>query len=226
MLDPASKRLSAAASPHPFANERSAPWPLSGNAAVPRGERVRGRPVTPRRRRHSSRFNIEGEVAFITGGSRGIGYMMARDDVETGARVYVAASIGERCGAAAVELSVYGERHALPADLATFDAIDDAAVRLAEREDSLHIRVNNDGTGWGESIARFPAKGRDKVVALNLESPFFLLQRLLPLLVNAARTDAPEQVINLVSVDSMHLPPCGNCSYAVVSVSCCRWTAD
>ena len=159
-------------------------------------------------------FDITGKVALITGGSRGIGYMIARGYVEAGARVYITARKAEQCTAAAAELAKLGECHALPGDLARMDEIERVATAFASRESDLHVLVNNAGTQWGATIDDFPEKGWDKVMDLNVKSPFFLLQKLLPCLVAAARPGDPARVINVGSVDGMHTPIFQNFSYA------------
>ncbi len=159
-------------------------------------------------------FDIAGKVAFISGGSRGIGFMMASAYVEAGARVYISARKAEQCGAAAASLAARGECIALPADLSRMDEIERVAAELTARETALHVLINNAGTQWGASVDAFPEKGWDKVLDLNLKSPFFLLQKLLPLLTAAAETDDPARVINVSSADGMHTPIFDNFSYA------------
>jgi NAD(P)-dependent dehydrogenase (short-subunit alcohol dehydrogenase family) len=163
---------------------------------------------------NSDRFGIEGKVALITGGSRGIGLMIARGFVEAGARVYICARNAQRCDAAATDLSQYGDCFSLPADLSTTDEVSRVAAILSDKESKLHVLINNAGTAWGERIDNFPEKGWDKVVDLNLKSPFFLLQKLLPILETAATKDDPARVINLGSVDGMHTPLYDSYSYA------------
>jgi len=159
-------------------------------------------------------FDIAGKVALITGGSRGIGFMIARGYVEAGARVYISARKAEQCESAAAELGKFGECIALPADVARMDEIERIAATLRERETALHVLVNNAGTQWGATIDAFPEKGWDKVMDLNVKSPFFLLQKLLPLLESAAQPGDPARVINVGSVDGMHTPIFENFSYA------------
>ncbi len=159
-------------------------------------------------------FDIKGKVAFISGGSRGIGLMIARGYVESGARVYISSRKAQVCDAAAAELSELGECISVPADLAEMAEVERVAAIMREREAALHVLVNNAGTSWGASIDEFPEKGWDKVMELNLKSPFFLMQKLLPLLDQAARPDDPARVINVGSVDGMHTPIFENFSYA------------
>jgi NAD(P)-dependent dehydrogenase (short-subunit alcohol dehydrogenase family) len=159
-------------------------------------------------------FSIEGKVALITGGSRGIGKMIARGYVEAGARVYICSRNAKGCNTAAEELTQYGECISLPADLSKMSEIDRVAASLGEQESKLHVVVNNAGTGWGERLDIFPEKGWDKVLDLNLKSPFFLLQKLLPLLEHAGTQRDPARVINLGSVDGVHAPLYENYSYA------------
>lgn len=159
-------------------------------------------------------FDIAGKVALVTGGSRGIGFMIARGYVEAGARVYITARKAEACEAAASELCKSGECVALPGDLARMDEIERVSGIVRERESALHVLVNNAGTQWGATIDTFPEKGWDKVMDLNVKSPFFILQKLLPLLEAAAEPGDPARVINVGSVDGLHTPIFENFSYA------------
>ena len=159
-------------------------------------------------------FSVAGKVALVTGGSRGIGLMMARGFVEAGARVYICSRKKEVCDAAATQLSEFGTCISLPADLSKMSEVERIANELNGREEKLHILVNNAGATWGGSIDAFPEAGWDKVMDLNVKSPFFLLQKLLPALERAARADDPARVINVGSVDGLHTPVFENFSYA------------
>ncbi len=159
-------------------------------------------------------FSVADKVALVTGGSRGIGLMVARGYVAAGARVYICSRKKEVCDAAAAELSELGTCISLPADLGKMSEVERLAAELSGREEKLHILVNNAGATWGGSIDAFPEAGWDKVMDLNVKSPFFLLQKLLPVLERAARADDPARVINIGSVDGLHTPVFENFSYA------------
>ncbi|MEQ8663438.1 MAG: SDR family oxidoreductase [Gammaproteobacteria bacterium] len=159
-------------------------------------------------------FDVAGKVALVTGGSRGIGHMIARGYVEAGMRVYITARKAAQCEEAAAALGGAGACIALPADLSSMGEIERVAATLAARERELHVLVNNAGTQWGASIDAFPEQGWDKVMDLNVKSPFFLMQKLLPLLEAAGRPGDPARVINVGSVDGMHTPIFQNFSYA------------
>ncbi|MCB1748609.1 MAG: SDR family oxidoreductase [Gammaproteobacteria bacterium] len=163
----------------------------------------------------SGLFDLAGKVAVVTGGSRGIGLMFARAYVEAGMRVYIVARNAERCDAVAAELSAQGGAcSALPGELSRLDEVERIAAEFRAREPALHVLVNNAGTAWGDHLDTFPEKGWDKVMDLNLKSPFFLMQKLLPQLEAAARPDDPARVLNLGSVDGLHVPLFENFSYA------------
>ena len=129
-----------------------------------------------------SLFSIRGKIALVTGGSRGIGLMIARGFVEAGATVYISSRKAEICNHVAGELSAIGRCVSLPADLSTLDGVEVLVRQMAEREEKLHILVNNAGAAWGEPIETFPEIGFDKITDLNLKSLFFLTRDLLPLL--------------------------------------------
>lgn len=151
-------------------------------------------------------FDISGKTALVTGGSRGIGLMIARGFVERGARVYVSSRKAAVCDEVAAELSKSGECVSLPADLSRRDECIRLAEEVAAREQRLDVLVNNAGATWGAKIDDFPAAGWDKVLDLNLKGVFFLTQSLLPLLRAAGTPDDPARVINISSVDGLHAP--------------------
>ena len=159
-------------------------------------------------------FCIEGKVALVTGGSRGIGLMIARGFVRAGARVYVTSRKREACDEVAAELSKSGTCVALPGDLSSLAGIAQLAGELSEREPALHILVNNAGANWGAPIDEYPESGWDKVLALNLKSVFYLTQRLLPALRAAATEPDPARVINVGSIDGIQVPALETYAYS------------
>jgi NAD(P)-dependent dehydrogenase (short-subunit alcohol dehydrogenase family) len=159
-------------------------------------------------------FDLTGKVAVVTGGTRGIGLMMARGLLEAGARVYLSSRKAAAGEAAVRELSAVGKAVSLPADLSTEDECLRLAAAVGEREDALDILVNNAGATWGEPLATFPASAWDKVLDLNLKAPFFLTRAFLPLLEEAASEDDPARVVNVGSIDGLHVPPMHTYSYS------------
>ncbi|MDH5672012.1 MAG: SDR family oxidoreductase [Myxococcales bacterium] len=151
-------------------------------------------------------FSIEGKVALVTGGSRGIGEMIARGYVMNGAKTYISSRKAEACQQLAAELSEHGTCIALPADLASTEGRETLVAALREREEKLHVLVNNAGANWAEPIAQYPEGGWDKVQSLNLKAPFFLTRDLLPQLQAAGSTADPARVINIASIDGLHVP--------------------
>ena len=151
-------------------------------------------------------FSVSGKVAVVTGGSRGIGYMIAQGLVENGVRVYITARKAEQCDAAAAELSKLGECVSMPADLSKSAEIKRFAGAIAERETALHILVNNAGATWGAPIGEFPEEAFDKVLAINVKAPFHLTEALLPQLRAAATADDPARVIMIGSINGMRPP--------------------
>lgn len=151
-------------------------------------------------------FSLEGRTALVTGGSRGIGRMIAEGFLAAGcARVYITARKAADVEAAAAEL---GERCvALPGDISALAGIEALAAELAGREERLDVLVNNAGVAWGAEFDAFPEGGWDKVMELNVKTPFFLTQKLHALLRAGAATGRPAKVINIASVDGMKLNP-------------------
>ena len=150
-------------------------------------------------------FDIAGKVALVTGGSRGIGEMIAEGYVTSGARTYITARKAEACDATAARLSEIGECVSIPADLSTSDGIRALVGEITAREQQLDILVNNAGATWGEPLESFPESAWDKVMDINVKSPFFLTQALLPLLEAAASPEDPARVIMVGSIDGLNV---------------------
>ena len=158
-------------------------------------------------------FDISGKVALVTGGSRGIGEMIAEAYVANGVRTYISSRKAEVCDATAARLSSMGECASLPADLSTMQGIDDLVGEISSREDKLDILVNNAGTTWGAPIEDFPESGWDKIMDINVKSPFFLTKALLPLLENAASAENPARIIMVGSIDGLNVNSLPTFSY-------------
>jgi NAD(P)-dependent dehydrogenase (short-subunit alcohol dehydrogenase family) len=148
-------------------------------------------------------FSIAGKTALVTGGSRGIGKMIATGYVEAGAKVYVSSRKAEACDALAAELSEIGECSALPADLSTEEGCRGLAAALAEREPLLHILVNNAGNTWGAPFEEFDDAAWDRVLSLNVKGVFHTTKFLTPMLRAASEPDDPARVINIGSIDGI-----------------------
>lgn len=154
----------------------------------------------------SKLFSLEGRSALVTGGSRGIGRMIAEGFLGQGARVYITGRKAEACDATAKELSELGPCVSLPGDIATAEGRAGVVARLREREPALDILVNNAGAAWGAPFDEFPESGWDKVMDLNVKALFFLTQTLAPdLRAAAAKGDHLAKVINIASVDGISL---------------------
>ncbi|HXC49650.1 MAG TPA: glucose 1-dehydrogenase [Candidatus Limnocylindrales bacterium] len=154
-------------------------------------------------------FSVEGKTALVTGGSRGIGLMIARGYVEGGARVYVASRKQQACDETAEELCRIGGEGScvsLPGDISTEDGVKALASDLAAKEGKLDILVNNAGTNWGAPLADYTDDAFQKVLATNVKSVFNLTRELLPMLRAAASKDDPARVINIGSIDGLHVP--------------------
>ena len=160
-------------------------------------------------------FSIAGKVALVTGGSRGIGEMIAAGMLASGAKVYISSRKADVCNATADRLAkIHGnECISVPADLSQLDGIDAVATAIADNETRLDILVNNAGATWGAPLGEFPEVGWDKVMDTNVKGIFFLTQKLLPLLEAAATAEDPARVINIGSVDGIKTPGFDNFSY-------------
>ncbi len=162
-----------------------------------------------------SLFSVSGKIALVTGGSRGIGEMIAAGYLANGAKVYISSRKAEQCDATAARLSeTYGaECVSLPANLADLAGIESLVARLREREDHLDLLVNNAGVSWGAPLDEFPEVGWDKVFDTNVKGVFFLTQQLLALLEARATADDPSRVINIGSIDGIRTPVFDTHSY-------------
>ena len=156
-------------------------------------------------------FRLDGRVALVTGGSRGIGRMIAQGFVASGAKVYVSSRKPEACAETAAALGP--NCIALPHDISTVQGCKALAADLAGREARLDILVNNAGAAWGEAFDTFPESGWDKVMDLNVKSPFFLTQALHALLKAGASPERPAKVINITSIDGQRVNPWQTYSY-------------
>ena len=159
-------------------------------------------------------FSIEGKTAVVSGGSRGIGLMIADAFVEAGARVYISSRKADVCDEVAAELSKKGECISAPADLSNMEGVQALSEAVSGREDKIEILVNNAGAAWGAPIDEFPESGWDKVMDLNVKGVFFLTQALLPLLRKGASEDDPARVINIGSIDGLRVPVLQNYVYS------------
>ena len=159
-------------------------------------------------------FSLAGRTALITGGSRGIGRMIAAGFLQAGARVYISARKAAACDATAAELSALGPCDSLPADVSTEAGMHALVAAYSARESHLDILVNNAGAAWGAPFDEFPEAGWDKVVDLNLKSPFFLTQALHGLLLAGAARGHCAKVIHIASIDGVSVNPQETYSYA------------
>ncbi|HEY0885638.1 MAG TPA: SDR family NAD(P)-dependent oxidoreductase, partial [Ramlibacter sp.] len=158
-------------------------------------------------------FSLAGRTALVTGGSRGIGRMIASGFLAHSATVYISSRKADACEETVRELSALGPCFSLPADVSTVEGARGLAAAFSQRSGHLDILVNNAGAAWGETFETFPEKGWDKVVDLNLKSPFFLTQALHEALRKGAAA-RPAKVINIASIDGVSVNPLETYSYA------------
>ena len=158
-------------------------------------------------------FSLQGRTALVTGGSRGIGRMIAAGFLAQGARVYISSRKAAACDQTAAELSSAGPCFSLPADVSTLEGARALVKAYAARESKLDILVNNAGAAWGAPFDEFPEGGWDKVVDLNLKTPFFLTQAFAGMLRKSAEGE-PAKVINIASIDGISVNMQETYSYA------------
>lgn len=151
-------------------------------------------------------FDVEGKVAVVSGGSSGIGAMMARGLLENGAKVYITARRAEPLNAMAEELSEFGECIAIPSDMSSLEGIQSLVAKIGEYEQQIDILINNAGTNCFKSIADVSEEDWDRVMDINIKSIFFATQQFLPLLKAAASSDDPARIINIASVHGIRNP--------------------
>ena len=165
-------------------------------------------------------------MALVTGGTRGIGLMIAEGLVRAGARVYVSSRKLDACAETERRLSAYGECIAIPCDINSLDGCRQLAEAVAAREDRLHLLVNNAGLTWSAPIDEFPEKAWDRVVDLDMKSPFFLSQQLLPLLRAAASPEQRSVIVNISSVNGIRPSGLQNYSYAAAKAGLAQLSAQ
>ncbi|ASF07533.1 putative oxidoreductase [Nocardia brasiliensis NBRC 14402] len=163
---------------------------------------------------HAELFDLSGKYALVTGGTGGIGLMIARGLLQAGARVVVSSRKPETCAQAQRLLSEFGDVRAIPADLSRHDECRRLADLVEADSPRLDILVNNAGAMWREPLATFPDEAWDTVLDLNLKTPFWLVQALLPALRKAGVADDPARVINIGSIAAIHVAESPNYSYA------------
>ncbi|VXC68457.1 Rhamnolipids biosynthesis 3-oxoacyl-(acyl-carrier-protein) reductase [Oceanicaulis sp. 350] len=151
-------------------------------------------------------FDLTGKTAVVTGGTRGIGEMIATGLLKQGARVFITSRKPDAVKAAQERLSEFGEVHAIPSDLSTNEGGQAFAKWLSEQTDAIDILVNNAGATWGAALEEFPEDGWDRVMDLNVKSIFFLTQALLPQLQAASKAAGRGRIINIGSIEGLALP--------------------
>ncbi len=151
-------------------------------------------------------FSLNGKVAIVTGGSRGIGKMIAQGLLQAGAKVYITARKKGACEETAAELSEFGPCLAIPADVGTPEGRAELMNAFCEKEDSLHILINNAGTNWGEVFEKYPDDAFEKVLHLNVSALFSMTRDFVHLLEKAATKEDPARVVNIGSMDGLHIP--------------------
>ncbi len=162
-------------------------------------------------------FGVEGKQVVVTGGSRGIGRMIATGFVEAGAHVYISARKADACNETADELNALdasGTCVSMPADLSAQEGVDALVAAVAERTDHLDVLVNNAGATWGAPLDEYPEDAFDKLFNINVKGAFLLTQAFLPMLRKTATADDPARVINIGSIDGIRTPAMETYAYS------------
>ena len=159
-------------------------------------------------------FAVDRKVAVVTGGTRGIGFMIAQGFVEAGARVIIASRKADDCEEAAATLSAHGHCIGIAADLSTEAGAAGFAAEVAKHEPAVDILVNNAGANWGAPLDEFPDSGWDKVFDLNLKGVFHTTVKFLPALRRNATAEDPARIINIGSIDGIQVPLLETYSYS------------
>ncbi|MBT2275906.1 SDR family oxidoreductase [Rhodococcus qingshengii] len=162
----------------------------------------------------SDLFSVKGKTALVTGGTRGIGYMIAEGLLKAGARVYISSRKESACIEAQKSLAEFGDVHAVPCDVSTEESCAALVAAYAAQEDALNILINNAGATWGTAFDDFPDAAWDKVLAVNVKAPFTLTKLARPLLEKGSSASDPARVINIGSIDGLSVPEFGNYSYS------------
>ena len=158
-------------------------------------------------------FNVEGKVALVTGGSRGIGAMIAEGFVKNGVKTYITSRKSEQCNQKADDLSKFGECISIPANLTDMNEMDKLVNHIKKNEKQFNFLINNAGAAWGASFDEFPENGWDKVMDTNVKSVFFLTQKLAKILEQSGNNADPSRVINVGSIDGIGIPRAETYSY-------------
>ncbi|KCZ92844.1 SDR family oxidoreductase [Hyphomonas johnsonii] len=163
----------------------------------------------------SNLFSVAGKTVVITGGSRGIGEMIAAGFLSSGAKVIISSRKAKACEETVERLKAQygGEIYAIPSDVSNMDGVNHLAGEIAKREDKVDVLINNAGVAWGATLEDFPEVGWDKVMDVNVKGLFFLTQKLMPLLRKSASAADPARVINIASIDGMHTSPMSGFAY-------------
>ena len=161
-------------------------------------------------------FGAAGKHVVVTGGSRGIGRMIAGGFVEAGATVYISARKADACNATAEELDSAGPGRcvSIPADLSGRAGVEALVAGVGEHTDAVHVLVNNAGATWGAPLDEYPEDGWDKVMDINVKGPFLLTQAFHPALRAAATEEDPARVINIASIDGIRTPVMESYAYS------------
>jgi NAD(P)-dependent dehydrogenase (short-subunit alcohol dehydrogenase family) len=158
-------------------------------------------------------FAVDGKTVVVTGGTRGIGAMIARGFVDAGADVIVASRKADAVEATVAALSAHGTCAGFAVDLSTEDGARQLAGQVGAVRSHVDVLVNNAGATWGAPVEEHDAASWERVLGLNVQGVFHTTTHLLPLLQARATADEPSRVINIGSIDGIHVPALETYSY-------------
>ncbi len=160
-------------------------------------------------------FSVKDKTVLITGGSRGIGLMIASTFVKNGAKVYISSRNAEVCMAVEKELSKIGTCIAIPADLSNGEGRAKLVKEISSKENKLDVLINNAGANWSAPFKEYPEHGYDKIMNINVKPVFYLTQDMMPMLEAAASIETPARVINIGSIDGVRVSTIDNSAYGM-----------
>ncbi|KAK2747764.1 hypothetical protein FQN57_001794 [Myotisia sp. PD_48] len=161
-------------------------------------------------------FSLEGKIAVVTGGSRGLGLHAASGLLQAGcSKVYITSRKADACDAAVAVLNALPNKRpgaqaiSVPADSSTLAGIKSLVAQVSRTTDHVDFLLANAGATWGEKFDDYPESGFQKVIDLNIKSVFYTVQQFAPLLEKSSTLREPSRVLITASVAGIGLGSLG-----------------